>query len=180
MRCTICCAVFGLLVSTGTVFPQAHAARSFARPRVRVVSVRWFAPRPVVFLPYCYPVSFPYPVPDPVPYPVWNYIAPSPAYVFVGSASPSHPQLVLNDGTMYTVTDYWRVNDQLHFITIEEGGTKSVPHTVPFGELDVQRTTDANEAQGFRFVVRDEPIEQWLEHHSQRAPQRHPRNNGSG
>ena len=61
MRCTICCAVFGLLVSTGTVFPQAHAARSFARPTVRVVSVRWFAPRPVVFLPYCYPVSFPYP-----------------------------------------------------------------------------------------------------------------------
>ena len=49
------------------------------------------------------------------------------------------------------MTDYWRVNDRLHFITIEEGGTKSVPHTVPFGELDVQRTTDANAAQGFRF-----------------------------
>jgi len=177
MRCTICCAVFGLLVSTGTVFPQAHAgARSFARPQVRVVNVRWLAPRPAMFLPYCCPVSFSYPVPDPVPYPVWNYIAPSPAYVFVGSASPSHPQLVFNDGTTYTVTDYWRVNDQLHFITIEEGGTKSVPHTVPFGELDVQRTTDANEAQGFRFTLRDEPIEQWLQHH---APRRHP-DNGVG
>jgi len=99
--------------------------------------------------------------------------------VFVGSASPSHPQLVFKDGTTYTVTDYWRVNDQLHFITIEEGGTKSVPHTMPLGELDVQRTTDANAAQGFRFVLRDEPIEQWLEHHSQHGSRRDP-NNGVG
>ena len=182
MRRTIYCAVFGLLVSSGAVFPQPHAAwRPLARPRVRVVGVRWFAARPAVFLPYCMPVPFPYPVayPDPVPYPVWNFIAPSPAYVFVGSASPSHPQLVFKDGTTYTVTDYWRVNDQLHFITIEEGGTKSVPHTVPFGDLDVQRTTDANTAQGFRFVLRDEPIEQWLQHRAQHAPRRHGRNDAS-
>jgi len=140
-----------------------------------VVGVRWFAPRPSIFLPYCIAVPFPYPVPypDPIPYPVWNFVPLSPSYVYVGSASPSHPQLVFKDGTTYTVTDYWRVNDQLHFITIEEGGTKSVPHTVPFGELDIQQTTDANTAQGFRFVLRDEPIEQWLEHHAQRAPQRH-------
>jgi hypothetical protein len=92
--------------------------------------------------------------------------------VFVGSTSATHPQLVFKDGTTYTVTDYWRVKDELHFITIEEGGTKSVPHTVPFGDLDVQRTTDADAAQGFRFVIRDEPIEQWLEHHAQHAPRR--------
>ena len=172
MRRTICCMVFGLLVSSGAVFPQPHTAwRSLTRPRVRVVAVRWFAPRPAIFLPYCVPVPF--------PYPVWNFIPPSPSYVFVGSASPSHPQLVFKDGRTYTVTDYWRVNDQLHFVTIEEGGTKSVPHTVPFGDLDVQRTIDANTAQGFRFVLRDEPIEQWLEHHSQHAPQRH-RDNGAG
>ena len=174
MRCTICCAVFGLLVSSGAAFPQPHAGpRSFAQPRVRVVGVRWFAPRPAVFLPYCVPVPFPYPVPDPVPYPGSNFIASSPAYVFVGSASPSHPQLMFKDGTTYTVTDYWRVNDQLHFITIEDGGTKSVPHNVSFGDLDAQRTTDANAAQGFRFVLRDEPIEQWLEHHARQAPRRH-------
>ena len=178
MRCTICCAVFGLLVWSGTVFPQAHAApRPFARPRVRLVAVHWFAARPAVFLPYCSPVSFPYAVPYPVPYPVWNFTVPSPTYVFVGSASPSHPQLVFKDDTTYTVTDYWRVDDQLHFITMEEGGTKSVPHTVPFADLDVQRTTDANVAQGFRFVLRNEPIEQWLEHHAQLAPRRH-RDNG--
>jgi hypothetical protein len=57
-----------------------------------------------------------------------------------------------------------RVNDQLHFVTVEEGGTKSVPHSVPFTDLDVQRTTDRNTAQGFRFVIRDKPIEQWLLH----------------
>ena len=107
MRCTICCAVFGLLVSSEAAFPQAHAApRPWARPHVRVVSVRWFAPNPAIFLPYCSPVSFPYPVPypvpDPVPYPVWNFVSPSPAYVFVGSASPSHPQLVFKEGTNRT------------------------------------------------------------------------------
>jgi hypothetical protein len=173
MRRTICCTVFGLLVSSGAVFPQAHAAaRPFARPRLRVVGVRWFAACPAVCFGYGIRVPFAYPVPYPEPYPVWNFIAPLPTYVFVGSASATHPQLVFKDGTTYTVTDYWRVNDELHFITIEEGGTKSVPHTVPFGDLDVQRTTDADAAQGFRFVVRDEPIEQWLEHHAQHAPQR--------
>src|SRR6516164_8534030 len=178
MRCTICCAVFGLLVSSGAVSPQAHAVpRPLARPHVRVFDVRWLAPRPAIFLPYYTPDPFPYPVPYPVPFPVWNFIPPSPTYVFVGSASPSHPQLVFKDGTTYTVTDYWRVNDELHFITIEEGETKSVPHTVPFGDLDVQRTTDANRVQGFRFVLRNEPIDQWLEHHAQHAPQRH-RDNG--
>jgi hypothetical protein len=172
MRRTICCAVFGLLVSSGALFPQARAAaRPLARPRLRVVGVPWFAACPAVFFRYVIPVPFPYPEPYPVPYPVWNFIAPLPTYVFVGSASATHPQLVFKDGTTYTVTDYWRVNDQLHFITIEEGGTKSVPHTVPFEDLDVQRTTDADAAQGFRFVVRDEPIEQWLEHHAQHAPQ---------
>jgi hypothetical protein len=65
------------------------------------------------------------------------------------------------------VTDYWRIDDQLHFITTEEGGTKSVPHIVSFGDLDVQRTIDADEVGGFRFVVRNEPVEQWLDHHSQ-------------
>jgi hypothetical protein len=181
MRRTICCAVFGLLVSSEAVYPQAHAApRLFARPRVRVVAVRWFAAHPVIFLPYWVPDPFPYPVPDPVSYPVWNFITPSPTYVFVGSASPSHPQLLFKDGTTYTVADYWRVDDQLHFVTIEDGGTKSVPHTVPFGELDVQRTTDANATQGFRFVLRDEPVEQWLEHRTQRVPARHPRNHGEG
>ena len=177
MRRTICWAILGLLVSSGALFSQPHiAARPWARPRLRVIGVRWFPACPV-FSRYDNPISFAYPVPYPVPYPVWNFIAPLPTYVFVGSASVTHPQLVFKDSTTYTVTDYWRVNDQLHFIAIEEGGTKSVPHTLPFDDLDVQATTDANTAQGFRFVIRDEPIEQWLKHHPQRAPRRQ-RNNG--
>jgi hypothetical protein len=80
---------------------------------------------------------------------------------------------VFKDSTTYTVADYWCVDDQLHFTTIEEGGTKSVPHRVPFADLDVQRTTDADAAQGFRFVVRDKPIQQWLEHRvQQKTPSR--------
>src|SRR6266446_6103021 len=169
MRRTICFALFGLLVSNGAAFPQMRAGPS----RGRVVVVHWFAARPAAF--------FRYGILAPFPYPVWNFIAPVstyalapvPTYAFVltGSAA-SHPQLVFKDGTTYMVTDYWRVDDQLHFITIEEGGTKSVPHTVPFGDLDVQRTTDADAAQGFRFLVRDEPIEQWLQHHAQHTPGR--------
>jgi hypothetical protein len=167
MRRTICFALFGLLVSSGAAFPQARAGQGpLARPRGRVVVVR-LAARPAVFLRYGSFCPFPYPVPYLVPYPVWNFIAPSPAYVFAGTISESHPQLVFKDGTTYTVTDYWRIDDQLHFITTEEGGTKSVPHIVSFGDLDVQRTIDADEVGGFRFVVRNEPVEQWLDHHSQ-------------
>ena len=169
MRRMICFALLGLLVSSGVAFPQV---RSLVRPRGRVVVV---VPR------FLRPRIFPrHDILVPLPYPVWNFIEPLPAYasiapsaptyVFVGSDSASHPQLVFKNGTTYTVTDYWRVDDQLHFITIEEGGTKSVPHTVPFGDLDVQRTTDTDVAQGFRFLVRDEPIEQWLQHHAQHAP----------
>jgi hypothetical protein len=181
MRLTICCAIFALLVSSEAVFPQAHAVpRLFARPRIKVVGVRLFAAHPVVFVPYYVPDPIPYPVPYPASYPVWNFIPPLPTYAFVGSASATHPQLVFRNGTAYTVADYWRVDDQLHFVTIEDGGTKSVPHTVPFDELDVQRTTDTNAAQGFRFVLRDEPVEQWLEHHAQRPPARHPRTHGEG
>src|ERR1700693_179418 len=169
MRRTICFALFGLLVSNGAAFPQARAGPwPLARPRGRVVVVHRFAARPAVF--------FRYGILAPFPYPVWNFIAPVPTYAFVLTGSASHPQLVFKDGTTYTVTDYWRVDDQLHFITIEEGGTKSVPHTVPFGDLDVQRTTDADAAQGFRFLVRDEPIEQWLQHHAQHTPGRHGKN----
>ena len=95
----------------------------------------------------------------------WNFITLSPTYVFVGSTTTDHPQLVLNDGTTYAVTDYWRADDQLHFVTLEDDGTKSVEHTVPFSDLNVQGTIDADTPRGFRFFLRDEPIEQWLRDH---------------
>jgi len=169
LRRTICCAVFALLVSSEAVLAQTRivALRPGARPRPRIFFVHRFTRCRPLFIPYTIAAPLPYPVSYPVTYPVWDFNALSANYVFVGSASPSHPQLVFKDGTTYSVTDYWRVNDQLHFITVEEGGTKSVPHSVPFEDLDVQRTTDRNAAQGFRFVIRDKPIEQWLEHRAQ-------------
>ena len=122
------------------------------------------------FHPPCFlPVVVPTPVFYPVPYATTQYSAPSfipasPTYLLVGSTSPARLPLIFKDGTTYTVSDYWRVDDQLHFITLEEAGTKSVPHNVPFDTLDLQRTKEAAEAQGFRFVIRDEPLQQWLEH----------------
>lgn len=162
MRRTISWAVFALLVSSGDVFAQRHIA---LRPRARVIAVHRFHPG-CFFVPTI-PVPLFYPGPYYPQYSFGEFVPASPAYVFVGNSSPAHPQLVFKDGTTYTVSDYWRVDDQLHFITVEEGGTKSVPHSVPFDSLDLQRTKDAAAAQGFRFVIRDEPIQQWLEHRAQ-------------
>jgi len=179
MHRAIVFALFGLIASGGQAFAQARAV---PRPGPRVVlrpgrlllvarplltlgapliGVPWFGvPASAVFPSWSVTPSLP-----PWPSPFWNF-NPWPTYVYVGDTTANHPQLVFNDGSSYIVRDYWRVDDQLHFITIEEGGTKSVEHTVPFSNLDVQRTTDADTARGFRFVVRDEPIEQWLRDHS--------------
>lgn len=80
------------------------------------------------------------------------------------------PQLYLKDGTVYKVTDYWLVDGQIHFTTLEEDGTKSVEHVIDFNELDLQRTIDVNTQQGFRFVLRNEPLEQYLQDHPDPAP----------
>ncbi|MFL6590916.1 MAG: hypothetical protein ACJ8M4_12180 [Chthoniobacterales bacterium] len=161
----ICFAVLGLLVSSEAAFAQAP---HWMRPRGRTTFVGpRFRSHPRSFHRSYYFDPFRYFVQNfTTPYSAPESIVPfSPTYFFLPSASAIHPQLIFNDGTTYTVADYWRVDDQLHFITSEEGGTKSVPHSAPFGDLDVQRTTDAAEAQGFLFVLRDEPIEQWLRHH---------------
>ena len=43
-----------------------------------------------------------------------------------------------------------------------------MPHTAPFESLDLDATNKAAAAQGFHFVIRDEPLDQWLEHRAQR------------
>jgi hypothetical protein len=45
-----------------------------------------------------------------------------------------------------------------------------VEHVVPLGDLDVERTTEADSAMGFRFVLRDQPIDEWLRDHASPAP----------
>lgn len=98
-------------------------------------------------------------------YPIYNY----------GDGVRELVQLYLKDGTIYYVTDYWLVNDQLHFTTVEEGGTKSVEHVIDFDQLDLQKTIDENSAHGFRFVLRNEPIEQYLQDYPDAgAPNRAP------
>jgi hypothetical protein len=82
--------------------------------------------------------------------------------VYYGEANSQFVQLYLKDGTVYNVTDYWLVNGELHFKTVEEHGTKVVEHQIDFGLLDLQMTIDVNTARGFRFVLRNEPLEQYL------------------
>ncbi len=179
MRRSSVLALFALLVWSAAAVAQGRAVPRpgprlvpppvrpllVTRPLVPVivplVGVPWFG-APLVFNPYLDvrpTVSAAWTFVNPY------FINPWPTYVFIGTTTPIHPQLVFKDGTTYTVRDYWRVDDQVRFITIEDGGTKSVEHTVPLSDLDVQRTTDADAASGFRFVLRNEPIEQWLRDH---------------
>jgi hypothetical protein len=101
-----------------------------------------------------------------------NYISQgyeTPVYAY-GEERPDVPQLFLKDGTILNVTDYWLVDDQLHFTMIEEDGTKPAEHVIPFGALDLQTTVDANTRRGFRFVLRNEPFEQYLRDHPEGPP----------
>jgi hypothetical protein len=89
--------------------------------------------------------------------------ATSPIFVY-GEEGRELVQLYLRDGTIYNVTDYWLVNDQLHCTTVEGNGTKA-EHVIDFDQLDLQKTIDVNTARGFRFVLRNEPLEQYLQDH---------------
>jgi hypothetical protein len=71
---------------------------------------------------------------------------------------------------MYEVTDYWVVNDELHFTLDGEGGPQFPEHVIGFNELDLQKTINVNTRLGFRFVLRDEPLEQYLRDHPDAEP----------
>jgi hypothetical protein len=94
-----------------------------------------------------------------------SYVPPTydaPVYAY-GDDRWDLPQLYLKDGSVLTVTDYWLVDNQLHFTMIEEGGTKPIEHEIPFDELDVQRTIDIAGRRGFRFALRNKPLEQYMQ-----------------
>ena len=92
-----------------------------------------------------------------------------PVYAY-GEERPDLPQIYLKDGTILNVTDYWLVDDQLRFSMTEEGGAKPAEQAVPFDEVDLQKTVDANTRRGFRFVLRNEPFEQYLRDHPDGPP----------
>jgi hypothetical protein len=84
---------------------------------------------------------------------------------YYGEENSQYVRLFLKDGTIYNVTDYWLVNGELHFKLLVDDGTKLVEQAIDFGQLDLQKTIDVNTARGFRFVLRNEPLEQYLKDH---------------
>ena len=110
------------------------------------------------------------------PLDVWNpansFLSPpfqSPVDVY-GEEKPDSPQLFLKDGTSLYVTDYWVVDDQLHFMITQEDGMKPEEQVMPFDELDLQKTIDVNTNRGFRFLLRNEPFEQYVRDHPEGPP----------
>lgn len=79
-----------------------------------------------------------------------------------GEEGTQSAQLFLKDGTVYNVTDYWVDRGALHFKTAEENFTKVVEHTIGFDQLDLQKTIDVNTQRGYRFVLRNAPLEEYL------------------
>ena len=103
-----------------------------------------------------------------------HYLAPpltyaSPVYVY-SLDGRQLVQLYLKDGTAYDVNDYWFVDNQIHFTMRDESGTKSVEQAIGLEELDLQRTIDVNTRRGFRVVMRNEPMEQYLRDHPDLTP----------
>jgi hypothetical protein len=96
------------------------------------------------------------------------YVTPQYAY---GGGERQLVRLYLKDGSVYSVTDYWLVDDELHFTMFDETAAKSVERVIGFDELDLQRTTDVNTRQGFRFVLRNEPLQRYMERHRDSAQQ---------
>jgi hypothetical protein len=96
-----------------------------------------------------------------------HYLAPpltyaSPVYVYSLDRRQPLMQLYLKDGTAYDVNDYWFVDNQIHFTILDESATKPVEQAIGLEDLDVQRTIDVNTRRGFRVVMRNEPMEQYL------------------
>ena len=93
-------------------------------------------------------------------------------YVYAGDQH-EQVQLFLKDGRIYSATDYWFVNGQVHFgmvAELEDGARRLLEHVIAFDELDVQKTVDVNTRRGFRLVMRDEPWPQYLRDHPDANP----------
>lgn len=60
--------------------------------------------------------------------------------------------IYLADGTNYAVTSYWLSGSKLHYLT-----SYGAEDAVPIGEVDLQRTVNANAARGVPFTLRPAP-----------------------
>ena len=105
--------------------------------------------------------------PGPISYAPEVYASPAEVY---GTESPDLPELDLKDGTILNVSDYWVVDNQLHFMIVEQEGSKPTEEVLPFDALDLQKTVDVNTRRGFRFMLRNEPFEQYVRDHPEGPP----------
>jgi len=108
--------------------------------------------------------------PGPVNYASPAYEPPVTDYGDYGEEGPDMPQLYLKDGSVLNVTDYWLVDDQLHFTIIQDYGAKPTEEMIPFEALDLQKTVDVDTRRGFRFMLRNEPFEQYVRDHPEGPP----------
>jgi hypothetical protein len=97
--------------------------------------------------------------------------APAPAPLVYGGGERQLVQLYMKDGSEYDVTDYWLVDDnELHFTTVDANGNQT-EHVIGFDQLDLRKTIDVNTDRGYRFVLRNEPIQQYLQGTESNAPE---------
>jgi hypothetical protein len=96
-------------------------------------------------------------------------LAPEPGYLY-GDGGRELVQLYLKDGTVYSAADYWIVNDELHFTTVDASGRQPIEHTINSDQLALQKTIDVNTQRGFRFVLRNQSFEQYLQEHPDATP----------
>ena len=59
--------------------------------------------------------------------------------------------IYMKDGTWFTPSDYWLVDDQLHFVL---GGRESA---VDLDRVDLARSNEANQENGVKFWLKSEP-----------------------
>jgi hypothetical protein len=68
------------------------------------------------------------------------------------AAAQQYPVLVLRDGSMYAVNDFWLEGGKLHYVTTYGGENSFDPN-----QLDMQRTVDENAKRGITFTLYPSP-----------------------
>jgi hypothetical protein len=68
------------------------------------------------------------------------------------NAPQQYPVLVLRDGSMYAVNDFWFEGGKLHYVTTYGGENSFDP-----SQLDMQRTVDENAKRGITFTLYPSP-----------------------